>query len=84
MKHFFAENKPIAAICHASQIFEAIPEVIKGRSLTAYSACKPGVELAGGTYVSDATYHVDDNLVSAHAWPDLPVFMREFLKLLNK
>lgn len=84
VKHFFAENKPIAAICHASQIFEAIPEVIKGRSLTAYSACKPGVELAGGTYVSNATYHVDDNLVSAHAWPDLPVFMREFLKLLNK
>jgi protease I len=84
VKHFFETNKPIAAICHASLIFEAIPDVLKGRTLTAYIACKPGVEIAGGNYVTDHTTHVDGNLVSAHAWPDLPIFMREFMKLMEK
>lgn len=84
VKHFFEENKPVAAICHASLIFEMMPEVMKGRTMTAYIACKPGVEAAGGTYVSDRTTYVDGNLVSAHAWPDLPEFMREFMKLLKK
>lgn len=84
VKHFFEENKPVAAICHASLIFETIPEVLEGRTLTAYIACKPGVEMAGGTYVDDRTCHVDGNLVSAHAWPDLPSFMREYMNLLAK
>jgi len=26
---------------------------------------------------------VDGNLVTSRAWPDLPAFMREFLKLLK-
>ena len=84
VRHFFEANKPIAAICHASLIFETMPDLLKGRSLTAYIACKPGVEALGATYVSDSTIHVDQNLVSAHAWPDLPAFMREFLRLLQK
>ncbi len=83
VKHFFDENKPVAAICHAVQILEAVPGLLKDRKLTAYIACKPSVEAAGATYVSENNY-VDGNLVSAHAWPDLPTFMREFLKLLNK
>jgi protease I len=84
VRHFFEANKPIAAICHASLIFETMPDLLKGRSLTAYIACKPGVEALGATYVSDSTVHVDQNLVSAHAWPDLPGFMREFIRLLQK
>ena len=82
VKHFFEAGKPIAAVCHAAQIFATIPEVIKGRELTAYIACKPEVKAAGGTYV-DKNLHVDQNLVSGHAWPDLPGLMREFIKLLE-
>lgn len=82
VKHFFEDNKPVGAICHASQILEVIPETIKGKNMTAYIACKPGVESAGANYVNDGL-HVDGNLVSGHAWPDLPGFMREFLKLIN-
>lgn len=83
VKHFFAANKPVAAICHGAQIFEAIPGLLEGRKLTAYIACKPGVVAAGGTYVEENNY-VDGNLVSAHAWPELPTFMKDFLKLLNQ
>ena len=82
VKHFFEANKPIAAVCHAAQIFATIPEVLKDRELTAYIACKPEVQVAGGTYI-DETLHVDKNLVSGHAWPDLPALMREFVAQLE-
>lgn len=83
VRHFFEENKPVGAICHASQVLEVVPDVLEGRNMTAYIACKPGVEASGANYV-EAGLHVDGNLVSGHAWPDLPGFMREFLKLLQQ
>ncbi|GAE28515.1 ThiJ/PfpI family protein [Halalkalibacter wakoensis JCM 9140] len=49
--------------------------------MTAYTACRPEVEAAGATYV-ETGLHVDGNLVTGHAWPDLPGFMREFFNLL--
>lgn len=81
--HFFDTDKPVGAICHAAQVLEVVREKLKGRSMTAYIACKPSVEAMGANYMSETCY-VDGNLVSGHAWPDLPAFMREFLKLLNK
>jgi protease I len=83
VKHFFDEGKPIAAVCHAAQIFAAIPDILKGRELTAYIACKPEVLAGGGKYIEE-NLHVDANLVSGHAWPDLPGLMREFVSLLEK
>ncbi|CAM3972262.1 DJ-1/PfpI family protein [Alicyclobacillus pomorum] len=83
VRHFFEAGKPVGAICHAVQVLEAVRDALSGRSLTAYIACKPTVEGMGATYVHQSL-HVDGNLVSAHAWPDLPGFMREFLKLLNQ
>ncbi|GAB7386878.1 DJ-1/PfpI family protein [Bacillaceae bacterium] len=82
VRHFFEANKPVAAICHAALILATVRDLMKGRTYTAYSACRPDVEACGATY-PEATLHVDGNLVSAHAWPDLPGFMREFIKLLN-
>jgi len=55
----------------------------EGRTLSAYNACKPDVESLGANYASQ-TLHVDGKLVSGHAWPDLPGFMREFLHLLRQ
>jgi protease I len=82
VQHFFETNKPIAAICHAALVFSTVPESIRGRKLTAFTTCRPEVESAGGQYVKEPL-HVEGNLVSAHAWPDLPGFMREFLKKLK-
>lgn len=81
--HFFNEHKPVATICHGSQVLATIGDLIKGRSMVAYSACRPDVEACGAHYVSEP-FFVESNLVSAHAWPDLPSFMREFLKLMNR
>ncbi|MGE7609619.1 DJ-1/PfpI family protein [Peribacillus frigoritolerans] len=80
--HFLKENKPLGVICHGQLVLTTIREYIKGREMTAYSACRPEIEAAGASYVEEML-HVDGNIVSGHAWPDLPGFMKEFFKLLN-
>lgn len=84
VRAFDLANKPIAAICHGLQILTAAG-IIKGRKCTAYPACGPEIKLAGGMYseIAIASALVDNNLVTAPAWPAHPAFCREFLKLLG-
>lgn len=83
-KHFFTENKPVAAICHGIQVLTAAG-VLHGRTLTAYVAVGPDITLAGGTWknipVDQAL--VDGNLVTSPAWPGHPAILKEFYKLLG-
>lgn len=83
-RHFFEENKPVAAICHGIQILTAAG-VVQGRTLTSYVAVGPEVTLAGGNYqnvpATDAV--VDGNLVTSPAWPGHPAILKEFYKLLG-
>ncbi|WP_025025956.1 DJ-1/PfpI family protein [Caldalkalibacillus mannanilyticus] len=80
--HFLQENKPMAVICHGQQLLTTVREHIQGRSMTGYSCCRPEIEAAGAHYVEE-TLHVDGNLVTGHAWPDLPKFMKEFFTILH-
>ena len=85
VRHFFATNKPVAAICHASQLLTAAG-VVDGREVMCYPACGPGLSGSGGTFVAtdDMTAaHVDGNLVTAPAWPAHGAFVREFVKQLG-
>ncbi len=85
VRYFTEENKPIAAICHAAQLLAAA-RVLKGRKVSAYPACAPEVELAGGTYlpVEMNAAVVDGNLVTAPAWPAHPQWLAKFLPVLDK
>jgi protease I len=85
VNHFFETKKPVGAICHAVLVLNALKnnQYFEGRTMTAYTACRPDVENLGAVYGAN-TLHVDGNIVSGHAWPDLPGFMREFLSLLKK
>jgi len=84
VQHFSATKKPIAAVCHGAQILAAA-KVLEGVHCSAYPACRPEVELAGGHYaeiaVTDAV--TDGNLVSAPAWPAHPAWIAQFLALLG-
>ena len=83
-RHFFAAKKPVAAICHGAQILAAA-SVLKGRTCSAYPACRPEVELAGGIYAEiaiDAAV-TDGNLVTAPAWPAHPAWIAQFLKVMG-
>jgi protease I len=84
VKHFFDANKPVAAVCHAAQLL-AGAGVLKGRTCSAYPACRAEVELAGGTYADIAIdcAVTDGNLVSAPAWPAHPAWIAQFLTLLG-
>ncbi len=84
VRHFANAKKPIAAICHASQLLAAAG-VLKGRKCSAYPACAPDVTIAGGTYADIAMDEaiVDGNLVTAPAWPALHAWLAKFLVVLE-
>ena len=84
VRAFAAEDKPIAAICHAAQILAAA-EVIRGRRVSGYSACAPEVRLAGAEFVDTAPDRAirDGNLVSGFAWSAHPQFLALFLEVLG-
>ena len=84
VRHFFSEEKPVAAICHGAQVLTAAG-VLSGRRVSAYPAVAPEVRLAGAEYaeigVDEAV--TDGNLVTAPAWPAHPAWLAQFLKVLG-
>ena len=83
-QHFFEANKPVAAICHGIQVLTAA-KVLQGRTLTAYPAVGPDIELAGGTWKNVPAHQavLDGNLVTSPAWPGHQEILKEFYKLLG-
>lgn len=84
VRHFSELWKPIAAVCHGVQILAAAG-VLMGRSCTAYPACAPEVNGVGGHYVETPIdgVHVENNLITAPAWPAHPAWLAAFLKVLE-
>jgi protease I len=84
VRHFSGEAKPIAAICHAAQVLVAAG-VLQGRRCSCYPAVSPDVAVAGGTYVDLPMDQacVDENLVTAPAWPALSAWLGAFQKVLG-
>lgn len=84
INHFVDADKPIAAICHGLQIMAAA-DAVRDRTLTAYPACGPEVQLAGGNFkdVEPTEVVVDGNLVTSPAWPGHPKWLAAFLEVLG-
>jgi protease I len=82
IRHFFADERPVAQICHAPLALTAAG-VLGGRRTAAFPALAPDVRAAGAEFV-DAAAVVDGMMVSARAWPDNPSWMRAFLELLRQ
>nr|VFJ72574.1 MAG: protease I [Candidatus Kentron sp. FW] len=84
VRHFFSENKPVAAICHGAQLLAAA-DVIEGRSCSAYPAVGPDVTSAKGKFTDIPVdkAHVDGKLVTAPAWLAHPEWLSKFLILLG-
>ncbi|MDE5077191.1 MAG: DJ-1/PfpI family protein [Trichodesmium sp. St2_bin6] len=84
VRHFDSKKKPIAALCHGLQVLAAA-NVLKGKRCTAYPACAPEVTLVGGEYVEVSVDEaiVDGSLVTGPAWPAIPRWLAEFLKVLQ-
>ncbi len=84
VRHFFEEDKPVAAVCHGLQILSAAG-VIEGRTLTAYPACGPEMQAAGANYkdVDVTEVVIDGKLVTSPAWPGHPKWLAAFLEVLG-
>ena len=82
-KSFFAKNKPVASICHGPYALVSA-DLVKGRRLTSFwhDGVPEEIQKAGGTWENKDVV-VDGNLVTSRWPPDLPVFMRELMKLVN-
>lgn len=84
VRHFADSEKPIAAICHGAQLLSAAG-VLQGRECSAYPACAPEIQLAGGKYIAvemDAA-HVQGKLITAPAWPAHPAWLAKFIAVLG-
>src|SRR5262245_32445050 len=84
VQHFARAEKPIAAICHGAQVLTAAG-VAEGRRISAYPAVAPEVDRAGGRYVEIPMDQalVDENFVTAPAWPAHPAWLSKFLEVLG-
>jgi protease I len=74
------QGKVLGAICHAGWVL-CSAGVLKGRTVTCFSAIKDDVVNAGATYV-DREVVRDRNLITSRKPDDLPAFMRTFLEAL--
>jgi len=79
---FFARSKPVAAICHGPQILISAG-LLQGRRATCYKSVVDELKKAGALY-EDREVVVDANLITSRQPDDLPAFMRETMKLLQR
>lgn len=77
---FFANSKPVAAICHGPQTLISAG-LLRGRRATCHPSVAEEMRAAGALY-EDSEVVVDGKLVTSRRPSDLPAFMRETLKLL--
>jgi protease I len=78
---FFAQGRPVAAICHAPwTLVEA--DVVRGRVLTSWPSLKTDIQNAGGTWVDEQVKicdHGPNKLVTSRKPDDLKAFCEAFL-----
>jgi protease I len=72
VRAFFAEGKPVAAICHAPwTLIDA--GVVKGRRMTSYHSIQTDLKNAGANWLDEEVV-VDDGLVTSRQPADIPAF----------
>lgn len=81
VRECFEKEKIVAAICHAGWVLVSAG-ILKGRSVTGFSAIKDDLVNAGANFI-DKEVVVDGNLITSRNPYDLPAFCREIMKLLG-
>jgi protease I len=80
VRHFFEDEKPIAAICHAPwTLIECGNDVLRGRRLTSYESIRTDLINAGADWIDEPVV-VDGNLVTSRSPRDLQVFNRAMIE----
>lgn len=72
IRAFFAQNKPVAAICHGPWLL-AEADVVSGRTLTSWPSIRTDLRNAGAEVVDEPVV-VDGNLITSRKPDDIPAF----------
>src|SRR2546428_10164767 len=81
-KAFVDAGKPVFAICHGPQLL-ITARVVKGRKLTAGQTTQDDLQQVGPNVVHQDGA-VANNLITSRKPADIPAFIRERLKLVDK
>lgn len=81
-KYFFAQNLPVASVCHGVEI-PAYADCVKGRRMATVPKCKFDLEVCGGIFVDEPCV-VDGNLVSGRTFHDNGSYVGPWIKLLEE
>ena len=73
-------KKPIGQICHAGWVLISAG-ILKGRKVTSTPGIKDDMTNAGAEWVDEETV-VDGNIISGRRPPDLPSYMKAYIKVL--
>ena len=81
-KAFFDAGKPVASICHGPwMVIET--GAARGRRIAAWPSLKTDLRNAGAEWIDEEVV-VDGNLVTSRYPMDLPAFMREVMRLVER
>ncbi len=81
-KQFFAENKPVAAICHGPWLLVEA-DVVRGRRVTSWPSLKTDLRNAGADW-EDQEVVVDRDLVTSRKPDDILAFNREIIEVFSR
>ncbi len=82
VKSMDAKGKPIGHICHAGWVLTSA-NIVNGRNVTSTPGIKDDLVHAGATWLDEPVV-VDEHIVSSRRPPDLPDYMKAYIKVLFK
>ncbi len=81
-RELMEKGKLVASVCHGAQILISA-DVVRGRTATCWKGIRDDLKAAGANY-RDEEVVVDQNLISSRCPSDLPAFMRELFKAIQR
>jgi protease I len=78
VKSFFANDKPVAAICHGPWLLVEA-DVVRGRTLTSWPSLQTDIRNAGGQW-TDQEVVTDQGLVTSRKPADIPAFNKKIIE----
>jgi protease I len=82
VRSFFAQEKPVAAICHAPwMLVEA--DVVRGRTVTSWPSLRTDLKNAGAKWV-DREVVEDNGVVTSRKPDDIPAFNKKIVELFSQ
>ena len=80
-REFFAEDKPVASVCHGIEIL-ATADALRGRKVTTIPKCRFDAQVCGAEYVEAPVVRCG-NLICARGKKDMSPWMQQFVSMIQ-